>query len=139
MDSILPMVYALNASGKDLVIFSLLIYSNESREKSIETAKLDLEKFRVKESLIETIETLDVKKEAIEIESWVKKVQEVPRCISCSKKVGLLGFKCHCERLFCRNHRMPESHACTFDFVAIAKEKLAKENIVVKAEKVIRF
>jgi len=69
-----------------------------------------------------------------------KKIQSEPnKCDKCSKKVGLLGFKCPCELTFCKSHRLPENHECEYDFTRVAKEKLAKENPVVKASKIERF
>ena len=61
------------------------------------------------------------------------------RCFTCSKKVGLLGFKCPCESTFCRTHRMPEMHECVFDFGKVGRDRLSKENLVVKADKIIKF
>ena len=88
---------------------------------------------------VEEIKEVEVKKESVEEQTAVKPEKDHSRCLTCSKKVGLLGFKCQCDYTFCRNHRMPESHNCTFDFGKVGKERLAKENIVVKAEKVIKF
>lgn len=65
--------------------------------------------------------------------------QDPTRCLTCTKKVGLLGFKCKCESVFCRTHRQPESHNCTFDFAKAGRDRLAKENVVVKADKIERF
>lgn len=33
-------------------------------------------------------------------------------CYVCNKKVGILGFSCQCEKMFCASHRLPESHSC---------------------------
>lgn len=38
------------------------------------------------------------------------------RCISCKKKVGLLGFNCRCGGTFCEKHRYSDKHECTFDY-----------------------
>ncbi|XP_058221796.1 zinc finger A20 and AN1 domain-containing stress-associated protein 1 [Rhododendron vialii] len=61
------------------------------------------------------------------------------RCSSCNKKVGLLGFQCRCGVTFCGAHRYPEEHNCKFDLKAAGKDAIAKENPVVKADKVVRF
>ncbi|KAF7138524.1 hypothetical protein RHSIM_Rhsim07G0098300 [Rhododendron simsii] len=58
------------------------------------------------------------------------------RCSSCNKKVGLLGFQCRCGVTFCGAHRYPEEHNCKFDLKAAGKDAIAKENPVVKADKV---
>ncbi|XP_022922385.1 zinc finger A20 and AN1 domain-containing stress-associated protein 1-like [Cucurbita moschata] len=61
------------------------------------------------------------------------------RCRSCNKKVGLMGFRCKCERTFCGIHRYPEKHDCCYDFKSIGREEIAMANPVVKADKVERF
>ncbi|KAG5539753.1 hypothetical protein RHGRI_020087 [Rhododendron griersonianum] len=61
------------------------------------------------------------------------------RCSSCNKKVGLLGFQCRCGVTFCGAHRYPEEHDCKFDLKAAGKAAIARENPVVKADKVVRF
>ncbi|KAF3674527.1 hypothetical protein FXO38_05180 [Capsicum annuum] len=58
------------------------------------------------------------------------------RCMICKKKVGLTGFSCRCGGgMFCRVHRYPEEHACTFDFKSIGHVALAKENPLCKVDK----
>ena len=37
-------------------------------------------------------------------------------CNACNKKIGIRGYKCHCEYSYCKNHLMPEDHKCDFDF-----------------------
>ncbi|KAA8522302.1 hypothetical protein F0562_012975 [Nyssa sinensis] len=61
------------------------------------------------------------------------------RCWSCSKKVGVMGFKCRCGSTFCGTHRYPEKHECTFDFKAVGREGIAKANPVIKADKLRRI
>ncbi|RRT42628.1 hypothetical protein B296_00050833 [Ensete ventricosum] len=58
------------------------------------------------------------------------------RCFRCRKKVGLTGFKCRCENTFCSAHRYPEAHECSFDYKTAGRKAIAKENPVVKAEKI---
>ena len=50
------------------------------------------------------------------------------KCWTCRKKIGLLGFKCKCEYVFCKKHRIPEEHSCSFDFRKQQREKLTKQN-----------
>ncbi|GKV34916.1 hypothetical protein SLEP1_g43249 [Rubroshorea leprosula] len=57
------------------------------------------------------------------------------RCLTCRKRVGLTGFKCRCDMVFCGTHRYPEQHGCSFDFKGMGKEQIAKANPVVKAPK----
>merc|ERR1711879_791177 len=55
-----------------------------------------------------------------------KKVQKKKsRCWSCNKRVGLLGFTCKCQYVFCSAHRMAETHECDFDYQNEGKEILA--------------
>jgi len=61
---------------------------------------------------------------------------DTTRCWSCNKKVGLLGFKCRCDYVFCSLHRYSDKHACSFDYKAMAKANLQKANPVVMAPKV---
>eukprot|EP01017_Pseudomicrothorax_dubius_P027039 TRINITY_DN306_c0_g2_i2.p1 TRINITY_DN306_c0_g2~~TRINITY_DN306_c0_g2_i2.p1 ORF type:complete len:157 (-),score=28.72 TRINITY_DN306_c0_g2_i2:115-585(-) len=73
-------------------------------------------------------------------------VQEIPepvnnqsdhsKCWSCTRKVGMMGYKCKCEFTFCKVHRLPEEHECSFDFQTRDRLKLANANPVVKGEKV---
>ncbi|KAF5780679.1 putative transcription regulator A20-like family [Helianthus annuus] len=61
------------------------------------------------------------------------------RCLSCNKKVGVMGFKCKCGETFCGSHRYPEEHDCEFDFKKTGREAIMKANPVVKADKVNRI
>lgn len=69
------------------------------------------------------------------IPATVAKPEQRNRCGSCRKRVGLTGFTCRCERVFCGMHRYPEKHECSFDYKTMGKEAIAKANPVVKAEK----
>ncbi|EFA78520.1 putative zinc finger protein [Heterostelium album PN500] len=66
-----------------------------------------------------------------------KKIQsDTTKCFSCSKKVGLLGFKCRCEYVFCSSHRYSDKHECSFDYKTAGKAALAKANPVVSGSKI---
>ncbi|OIT20051.1 zinc finger a20 and an1 domain-containing stress-associated protein 1 [Nicotiana attenuata] len=65
----------------------------------------------------------------------LKMKTKTERCKSCKKKVGLIGFSCKCGGMFCRIHRYPEEHACTFNFKSMGRAALAKENPLCKADK----
>ncbi|CAN0902087.1 Zinc finger A20 and AN1 domain-containing stress-associated protein 8 [Linum grandiflorum] len=66
----------------------------------------------------------------------MKPPQEGPnRCNTCNKRVGLTGFKCRCENVFCANHRYSDKHNCPFDYRTAGREAIAKANPLVKAEK----
>ncbi|KAJ6671978.1 FINGER PROTEIN putative-RELATED [Salix viminalis] len=57
------------------------------------------------------------------------------RCECCNKKVGLMGFNCRCGKNFCRAHRYPKDHSCTFDFKTLDQQNLAKQNPLVAGDK----
>ncbi|CAN8247126.1 unnamed protein product [Cochlearia groenlandica] len=61
--------------------------------------------------------------------------QDPKRCLTCRKRVGITGFRCRCGFVFCGTHRYAEQHECSFDFKRIGKEKIAKANPIVKADK----
>ncbi|XP_044392290.1 zinc finger A20 and AN1 domain-containing stress-associated protein 7-like [Triticum aestivum] len=79
---------------------------------------------------------------AAALDSSVTSVKQPPvaanRCATCSKKVGLLGFRCRCEGTFCSVHRYSEKHDCAFDYKTTGQEQIAKHNPVVVADKISR-
>ena len=64
-----------------------------------------------------------------------KKQVNVSRCFTCNKKIGLLGFKCKCEFVFCAAHRAEDKHSCAFDYKAQGKELLTRLNPVITPKK----
>eukprot|EP00798_Chlamydomonas_sp_ICE-L_P016990 gene16990-23263_t len=58
------------------------------------------------------------------------------RCFQCRKKVGLTGFKCKCEHVFCGSHRLAECHECPYDYKTVQRAQLAEANPVIQAAKV---
>ncbi|CAA3006649.1 zinc finger A20 and AN1 domain-containing stress-associated protein 8-like isoform X2 [Olea europaea var. sylvestris] len=72
----------------------------------------------------------------LSVQSSEVKGKEGPnRCTACRKRVGLTGFSCRCGNLFCSVHRYSDKHNCPFDYRTAAQDVIAKENPVVKAEK----
>lgn len=72
--------------------------------------------------------------------SFDKPIQSnIQRCFKCSKKVGLLGFRCRCDYVFCGTHRHADSHQCIFDYKAYDREQLSKANQKVVASKINRI
>jgi AN1-type zinc finger protein 5/6 len=61
------------------------------------------------------------------------------KCWTCNKKVGLTGFHCRCDGVFCGVHRYSDKHECTFDYKALGREQLTKANPTVAAEKLERI
>ncbi|WZY82546.1 zinc finger A20 and AN1 domain-containing stress-associated protein 3 [Brassica rapa] len=68
-------------------------------------------------------------------EEELKPPQDPKRCLTCRRRVGITGFRCRCGFVFCGTHRYAEQHECTFDFKRVGKEKIAKANPIVKADK----
>ncbi|CDY46062.1 BnaA09g41860D [Brassica napus] len=50
-----------------------------------------------------------------------------------------MGFKCKCGSTFCRSHRCPEKHECSFNFKEVGRDVIAKANHVIKEDKVERI
>lgn len=57
------------------------------------------------------------------------------RCMSCKKKVGLLGFHCRCGGTYCEKHRYSDKHECTYDYKTHGRDQLAKDNPACAADK----
>jgi len=58
------------------------------------------------------------------------------RCHICKKKVGLTGFPCRCEGLFCSVHRYSNEHNCTFDYKQLGAQEIRKNNPLGVGEKI---
>ncbi|KAL8495976.1 hypothetical protein ACS0TY_019914 [Phlomoides rotata] len=65
--------------------------------------------------------------------------REINRCSGCRRKVGLTGFRCRCGELFCADHRYSDRHDCSYDYKAVGREAIARENPVVKAAKIVKI
>jgi AN1-type zinc finger protein 5/6 len=63
-------------------------------------------------------------------------MSDKPRCFTCKKKLGLLGFNCRCGGTYCSAHRADVEHKCTFDYSAEQKERLSSVMIKVIAKKI---
>jgi CCR4-NOT transcriptional regulation complex NOT5 subunit len=66
-------------------------------------------------------------------ERTVQKNKE--RCFQCRKKVGLLGFTCKCDFVFCSSHRYPKEHQCKYDHASVTRTQLTKQNPLIQAPK----
>jgi predicted nucleic acid binding AN1-type Zn finger protein len=58
---------------------------------------------------------------------------------ACNKKLMLTDITCKCCQRFCSAHRMPESHACTYDFKAAGKKLLETNLLKVDGSKMERI
>ncbi|XP_058128931.1 uncharacterized protein LOC131284033 [Anopheles ziemanni] len=62
--------------------------------------------------------------------------QKKLRCAQCNKKLGMVMImKCHCEKVFCAQHRYAEAHNCSYDFRLEGRKVLEKNNPLVVADK----
>jgi len=57
------------------------------------------------------------------------------RCFVCKKKLGLTGFSCRCDGLFCAVHRYTDKHECGFDYKAMGEKEISEANPVIVAAK----
>jgi predicted nucleic acid binding AN1-type Zn finger protein len=63
------------------------------------------------------------------------------RCFhsDCKKKLLLSDPTCKCKERYCMSHRMPEDHACSFDYKAAGKSLLEQSNPKVIGQKFDRI
>lgn len=61
------------------------------------------------------------------------------RCatVGCGKRLDLTSFACRCGLKHCGEHRAPETHACTFDWAADGRARVAKTLLPVLAPKLL--
>jgi len=53
----------------------------------------------------------------------------------CSKKLKLTDFPCKCDKIFCKLHRLPEKHECTYNYKCnISRKKKIEELKCVSAK-----
>ncbi|XP_053681548.1 uncharacterized protein LOC128732328 [Sabethes cyaneus] len=64
------------------------------------------------------------------------KMEKKLRCLTCRKKVGLVGCVCRCGGLFCGLHRYTDKHDCSFDYRSLAAAEIKRNNPVVTGEKI---
>lgn len=58
------------------------------------------------------------------------------RCPCCNKKLGLIVFSCKCGENFCAEHRLSDSHNCSFDYQAENRRKLSLDLVKVESKKI---
>jgi len=106
------------------------------RDKGLDKEKEPKERKEVPPEKISPPEKKEIKEEVSEPSSSAatsssdpsKKQADPTKCFNCNRKVGLLGFKCRCEYIFCSKHRYAEQHQCSFDYKTAHKDKLAIQN-----------
>lgn len=62
------------------------------------------------------------------------------RCEQCKKKLGVMEYKCKCEKLFCIAHLQAEEHNCKYNYKKEGQELLKKQmeigRLAIKVEKI---
>ena len=50
--------------------------------------------------------------------SKIKTSSSKKRCFYhlCNRKLGLTDISCRCHHIYCSKHRLPETHACTYNY-----------------------
>jgi hypothetical protein len=61
------------------------------------------------------------------------------KCTKCRVNIGVIGFPCRCEGLFCSAHRYANEHNCTFDYREHGAEEIRKNNPQVIGEKITKI
>lgn len=77
---------------------------------------------------VEKKKTEDVKVlEEAKKQKRLERLKSMTQCcfLGCKKKLKLSDTPCRCELRFCKLHRLPEKHECTFDFKKRANENLS--------------
>tara|TARA_B100000579_G_scaffold227152_1_gene186035 strand:- start:7795 stop:8022 length:228 start_codon:yes stop_codon:yes gene_type:complete len=57
----------------------------------------------------------------------------------CNRKIKLTDLMCRCGNFYCKAHRLPESHNCTYDFKENDKKKQRIENLKCIGSKLVKI
>lgn len=89
--------------------------------------------FLSKDSTMPAVSTITLAEQAQTQENTQKtqKTQKTlkNRCCAaeCIRKLMLTDGECRCKQRYCGQHRLPETHGCSFDFKAAGLDILAKQ------------
>lgn len=62
--------------------------------------------------------------------------KQKPKCAYCSKRIKLVNTHvCRCDRIFCTQHRLPETHECTYDFKTEGRKLIEMANPLVASHR----
>lgn len=56
--------------------------------------------------------------------------------INCTKKIKLTDFACKCEKYYCKYHKDPLNHNCSYDYKETNKKQKKIDDLICKAVKV---
>lgn len=87
------------------------------------------------------VRTLDADEKPPEVPKKEEEVVKPKRCQhdGCKVKLMLADFACRCKSFYCSQHRASEVHKCIFDYKAVGKDILSKQNPAVVADKLERI
>jgi len=106
---------------------------NEEEATKLSEAAAAVKVDSVEESVPSTEDSSAAEKKKEEEKKDGKKKKN--RCFVCKKKLGLTGFSCRCDGLFCAVHRYTDKHECGFDYKAMGEKEISEANPVIVAAK----
>ena len=56
-----------------------------------------------------------------------KKSKKICKKEGCKKKIKITDMKCRCGNTYCSEHRIGETHDCSFNYQIIDKDKFMKQ------------
>lgn len=62
-----------------------------------------------------------------------------PRCFECNKKIKMMAFECRCGNKYCNEHRLPETHTCSFDYETLGKKIIEEKNPIITNDKLLKI
>ena len=86
-----------------------------------------------------TLQTSTCPKVELGNEKKVKKKKNICQHKGCKRKLTLMSYSCQCLKKFCSEHRLPEDHACTFDFQEHGRKLIAKKNPLIINAKITQI
>lgn len=110
------------------------IFPNINLKKKCEICKRKNKHIKTMDFFLQSLKKQKIqkiqKKRKIIIDSILKIKNSEKRCCKCQKKIGIYLFKCQCKLDFCKNHKFPENHECSFDY-----KKTQKMDLLIKLKK----
>ena len=62
------------------------------------------------------------------------------KCFKCNRKIKLVNqISCRCNNVYCRIHKYPEDHSCSFNYKEFGKAALLKQNTLVTTSKITKI
>ena len=57
----------------------------------------------------------------------------------CNKKLKITDMSCKCEKIFCKIHKFPEDHKCSFNYKSEDMKRKTIESLECKSYKIQKF